>query len=134
MGYLSCKWNYPIFWVILTLLFLQCTSRSASLEGASNSQLLSTSFAVSLLSVLKAPTPSNLSCKRKIARNRPVVGKKRMKSTNSQSNPKAVKPQQRVNEYPKEPFTVESGKLFCQGCHEELPLKKSSIEYHIKSG
>ena len=27
-----------------------------------------------------------------------------------------------------------SGKLFCQGCREELPLKKSSIEYHIKSG
>ena len=57
-----------------------------------------------------------------------------MKSTNSRSNPKTVKPQQRVNEYPKEPFTVESGKLFCQGCREELPLKKNSIEYHIKSG
>ena len=110
------------------------TSRSASLEGASNSQSLSTSSAVSLLNVLKAPTPSDLSRKRKIARNRPVVGKKRVKSTNSQSNPKTVKPQQRVNEYPKEPFTVESGKLFCQGCREELPLKKSSIEYHIKSG
>ena len=27
-----------------------------------------------------------------------------------------------------------SGKLFCQGCREELPRKKSSIEYHIKSG
>ena len=76
------------------------TSRSASLEGASNSQSLSTSSAVSLLSVLKAPTPSNLSRKRKITRNQPVVGKKRAKSTNSQSNPKTVKPQQRVNEYP----------------------------------
>ena len=36
------------------------TSRSASLEGASNSQLLSTSSAVSLLSMLKAPTPFRL--------------------------------------------------------------------------
>ena len=52
------------------------TSRSASLEGASNSQSLSTPSAVSLLSVLKAPTPSDLSRKRKIARNRAVVGKK----------------------------------------------------------
>jgi len=56
-----------------------------------------------------------------------------VKSTNSQSNPKTVKPQKRVNEFPKEPFTMESGKLFCRGCREELPLKKSSIEYHIKS-
>ena len=24
MGYLSCNSNYPVFWVILTLLFLQC--------------------------------------------------------------------------------------------------------------
>ena len=106
------------------------TSRSASLEGVSNLQSLSTSSGVSLLSVLKAPTPSDLSRKRKIARNL----KKRVKSTNSQSNSKTVKPQKRVNEFPKEPFTVESGKLFCLGCREELPLKKSSIEYHIKSG
>ena len=86
-----------------------------------------------MLSVLKAPTPSDLSRKRKIVRNPPPVGKKRVKSTNTQSNPKTIKPQKRVNEYPKEPFTVASGKLFCQGCREELPLKKSSIEYHIKS-
>ena len=108
------------------------TSRSACLESVSNSSL-STSCGVSLLSVLKAPTPSDLSRNRKIARNPLPVGKKRVKSTNTQSNPKIIKPQKRVNEYPKEPFTVASGKLFCQGCHEELPLKKS-IEYHIKSG
>ena len=55
-----------------------------------------------------------------------------MKNTNTQSNPKTIKPQKKVNEYPKEPFAVASGKLFCQRCREELPLKKSSIEYHIK--
>ena len=109
------------------------TSRSACLESVSNSSL-STSCGVSLLSVLKASTPSDLSHKRKIARNPLPVGKKRVKSTNTQSNPKTIKPQKRVNEYPKEPFTVASGKLFCQRCHEELPLKKSSIKYHIKSG
>ena len=84
---------------------------------------------VSLLSVLKAPSASDFSCKRKIAKN-PPAGRKR---TNSQSNPKTIKPQQRVTEYSKEPFTVASGKFFCQGCWEELPFKKSSIEHHIKS-
>ena len=44
------------------------TGRSACLESVSNSSL-STSGGVSLLGVLKAPTPSDLSCKRKIARN-----------------------------------------------------------------
>ena len=111
------------------------TSRSTCLESASNSSSsTSRSSAVSLLSVLKAPTASDLSRKRKIARNPAPVGKRRAKSTNSQSNPRTIKPQQRVTEYPKEPFTVASGKLFCQGYCEELPLKKSSIEYHIKSG
>ena len=111
------------------------TSRSTCLESASNSSSsTSRSSAVSLLSVLKAPTVSDLSRKQKIARNPAPVGKRRAKSTTSQSNPRTIKPQQRVTEYPKEPFTVASGKLFCQGCREELPLKKSSIEYHIKSG
>ena len=112
---------------------LSSTSRSACLESVINSSL-STSCGVSLLSVLKAPTPSDLSRNRKIARNPLPVGKKSVKSTNTQSNPKTIKSQKRVNEYPKEPFTVASGKLFCQGCCEELSLKKSSMEYHIKSG
>ena len=91
-----------------------------------------TSNGVSLLSVLKAPSASDFSRKRKIAKN-PPAGRKRTLHSNSQGNPKTIKPQQRVTEYSKEPFTVASGKLFCQGCREELPLKKSSIEYHIKS-
>ena len=93
-----------------------------------------TSNGVSLLSVLKAPSASDFSRKRKIAKN-PPAGRKRTLHSNSQSNPKTIKPQQRVTEYSKEPFTVASGKLFCQGCREELPLKKSSIEYvyHLKS-
>ena len=109
------------------------TSKSACLESVSNWSL-STSCWVSLLSVLKAPIPSDLSRKRKIATNPLPMGKKRVESTNTQSNPKTIKPQKKVNECPKEPFTVASGMLFCQGYHEELPLKKSSIEYHIMSG
>ena len=37
-----------------------------------------------------------------------------------------------MQEYNKEPFTVSSGKLFCDGCREELSLKSSSIKNHIK--
>jgi len=109
------------------------TSSSDSASIPSSSSSVHNQRAVSLLSVLKPPSASDFSRKRKIARNPAPVGKKTVKSTNSSSNPKTVKPQQRVNEYSQEPFTVASGKLFCQACREELPLKKSSIVYHIKS-
>ena len=85
---------------------------------------------VSLLSVLKAPDMSELSRKRKIMKN-PPSGKRRLCSS-CQSNPKGIKPQQRVKEYLTEPFIVSSSKLFCHGCREELSPKKSSISYHIK--
>ena len=62
----------------------------------------------------------------------PSSGKRRSRSS-CQSNLKGIKPQQRVKEYPTEPFIVSSSKLSCHGCREELPLKKSSISYHIKS-
>ena len=96
-----------------------------------NSSTHSGNSAVSLLSVLKAPGMSELSRKRKVKRN-PPIGKKKAHSS-CQSNLKGIKPQQRIKEYPAEPFIVSCGKLFCQGCREELPLKKSSISYHIKS-
>jgi len=104
------------------------TSMTRSTGSTSNP----TSNGVSLLSVLKALSASGFSRKRKIAKN-PPAGRKRTLHSNSHSNPKTIKPQQRVTEYSKEPFTVASGNLFCQGCREELPLEKSSIEYHIKS-
>ena len=103
------------------------TSSNQSASGDSSSG----HSTVSLLSVLKAPDLSELSRKRKVMTN-PPTGKKRAHSS-CQSNPKGIKPQQRVKEYPAEPFVVSSGKLFCQGCREELPLKKSSISCHIKS-
>ena len=88
----------------------------------SDSSTHSGSSTVSLLNVLKAPDMLELSCKRRIMRN-PPTGKRKANS-NSQINPKLIKPQQRVNEYSTEPFIVASGKLFCQSCREELPLKK----------
>ena len=107
------------------------SSSSQAISMESNSSTHGGNSAVSLLSVLKAPSMSELSRKRKVKRN-PPIGKKKVHSS-CQSNPKGIKPQQRVKEYPVEPFIVSCGKLFCQGCREELPLKKSSISYHIKS-
>ena len=107
------------------------TSSTQTMCVESDSSMRSGSFTVSLLDVLKAPDMSELSHERRIMKNSPT-GKRKVNS-NSQSNPKCIKPQQRVKEYSTEPFIVASGKLFCQGCREELPLKKSSINYHINS-
>lgn len=105
---------------------------TTSMTRSTGSTTNPTSNRVSLLSLMKAPSASDFSHKGKIVKN-PPAGRKRTLHSNSQSNPKTIKPQQRVTEYSKEPFTVASGKLFCQGCREELSLKKSSIEYQIKS-
>jgi len=103
--------------------------KAISIESDSSTR--SANSSVSLLSVLKAPNMSELSWKRKVMKN-PLIGKKRAHSK-CQSNSNKIKPQQRVKEYPEEPFIVSFGKLFYKGCREELPLKKSSISYHIKS-
>ena len=103
----------------------------SGVESSSVSELIgrrssssSQSSAVSLLSVLKAPTASDLSRKRTVLRN-PPRGRKKTKG-NSINDPTHVKPLQRVKEYPNEPFIVSNSKLFCHGCREELCLKKSS--------
>ena len=104
------------------------SSLTTSTSVESNSSLSTSSHrGVLLLSVLKSPNLSNYSHKGKIAKNLPV-SKKRTNS-NFKSNPKTIKPQQRVTECSKEPFTVSFGKLFCQRCRT---TEKSSIEYHIK--
>lgn len=86
----------------------------------------------SLMEVLKAPQMSSLSRKRKVASNPPPVGHRRKTRGSLSSDPKKVTAQQRVQEYSSEPFTVSAGKLFCNGCREELSLKRSSINNHVK--
>ena len=48
-------------------------------------------------------------------------------------DPKRISACERVKLYPNEEFIVSSSKLFCRACKETLALKKSSIEYHMKS-
>ena len=69
---------------------------------------------VSLLSRLRAPAPSELSRKHKCVSN-PPSGKRRSRGSND-TEPKSVKPEHRVREYPKEPFVVSNSAQFCRGC------------------
>ena len=70
---------------------------------------------VSLLDQLKAPKPSDLSRKRKVAVN-PPCGKHLCKSTNVVTAVGTVKPQQRVAEFSGEQLIVSNSKHFCQAC------------------
>ena len=88
----------------------------------------------SLLDVLRAPKLSEINRKRKTYSN--TRGGKRRKarsSSSSASEPKNIQPQQRLKQYPNEPFDISAGKLFCKACREELSLKSSSLSNHIKS-
>ena len=102
---------------------LTSSSRTEASETSSST--------VSLLSILKAPTRSELSRKRLMARN-PPRGKRKCRGK-SIHDPTNIKPTQRIKEYPNEPFTVSKNKLFCKGCREELCIKKSSLKNHIAS-
>ena len=92
---------------------------------------------LSLLSCLCCPQPTEISRPRKVKMNTnvPAIGNKRSHVTASHSrhNPKSSSPYQRVQEFPSENFTVSAGKLFCCGCREELGLKVSIIQLHVKS-
>ena len=82
--------------------------------------------AISLLDRLKSPTPADLARMRQLKQNPPPKGKEK-------GDPKNISANERVKTYPDKEFIVRNSKLFCRACKEVLALKKSSIEYHIKS-
>ena len=91
------------------------------------------SSVVSLLSVLRQPTPSQLARKRKIQQNPvPPTGTKRCKGS-TVNDPKNVKPTDRVKQYTNDDLQVSSGKSFCSACREEISTKNSIIDKHINS-
>ena len=69
---------------------------------------------------------------RQLKQNPPPKGVKRGKGK-EKGDPKNISANERVKTYPDEEFIVRNSKLFCCACKEVLALKKSSIEYHIKS-
>jgi len=109
----------------------QSLSSSAELGDLESNLEGSEQQVVSLLDCLKRPQPSTLARKRKIAVN-PPKGVKKSKGV-AANDPKSVCASDRVRCYPNEPLTVSNKKLFCSSCREELSLKKSSIDVHIKS-
>ena len=102
-----------------------CSSSGTSEWSESESAPVTDTVVPSLLSRLKQAPLSAVNRKRKVAQNLPHNGKRR-KPPRCLNEPKSVTPEQRVKEFPEE-------KLFCTACREELALKKSIIELHIKS-
>ena len=87
-----------------------------------------------ILNRLKSPTASDLARKRKVQCNLPKHGKS-FHPPKSKSNPKNVTASARLTEFPGENFTVSksNGQLFCNACREEIALKKTIIETHVKT-
>lgn len=83
----------------------------------------------SILDTLKAARPSDLACKRKVCSNCP---KRRARGSGS-SEPKSIKPHDRVTEFPDECLSVTGKTLFCKACREELSLRRNIVANHIAS-
>ena len=78
----------------------------------------------SILERLRAPQRSDLARKRKVATN-PPRGKQRSRGSSAiSSDPKGVRPEQRIKDYPGETFIVSCGNPFCRACRERLCLKE----------
>ena len=109
-------------------------SGSPSATGCSNSSSCSKSHPViSFLERLHAPTVSELSRKRKIDANPPPVGKKCSTQMLRKFDPQSVRPLQWANEFPGEQLVESAGKLFCRACRENVAVKQSVVQNHIKS-
>ena len=108
------------------------TSSNTSNDSISTTRSSNSVTVTSLLARLKQAPPAIVNRKRKIAQNLPFE-RKRLKHPSHFSDPKRVTPEQRVKEFSGEKLIVSHGKLFCTACKEEMGLKKSIIELHIKS-
>ena len=110
---------------------LACTVDLSGSTATQDQEATSSVHVPSLLSQLRAPRRSDLTCPRKIQQN---ATKRTQKSKPSCStDPASISPAERVREFPNEALTVSAGKLFCSACREEVSLKRSIIKSHIKS-
>ena len=108
-------------------------SNLISLDSDETSSVSEQSSATSsVLDRLKSPTTAEIARKRKVKSNPPPVGKRRSRG-NCVSDRKGIEPSKRVREFPNEQLKVSGRKLFCSACREELGLKSSTIQNHIRS-
>ena len=105
---------------------------SASSETGTKQECSSSGACVSLLTRLRSPKPSELARKRKIERNPPPKGKRKLHGRRM-VGPKSVSPSQHAREHPREFLTVSNKQLFCRACCEELSLISRVSNNHIKS-
>ena len=106
--------------------------QSTSMEQTTSESLQSDS--PSVISLLDRPTSADLARMRQLKQNPPPKGVKRGKGKGKEKgDPKNISANEHVKTYPDEEFIVRNNKLFCRAYKEVLALKKSSIEYHIKS-
>ena len=113
---------------------VECSQSNDNAESHNDRSLRNaqSTSVVSLLNVLRAPRPSELARKRKMAVNKPPKGK-RFTSGRESKGTVNIKPGQHIKEYPSEHFTISNGKLFCEACRKQLSLKKSTLNNHIQS-
>ena len=107
-------------------------SSNLSDSDVSEANNTSSCSSTSILDRLKAPQKSQLSRKRAIKTNSGKIYN-RHTLPSAKNDPKSVSAAERVSQYKEEPFTVSAGKLFCRACREEVGLKKSVIDNHVKS-
>ena len=103
------------------------TDSEAGLSGADSSGSV-----VSFLDRLKSPIHTEITRKQKLKTNRPPIGKCQCKGT-VVSDPKSVESRKRIREFTNEMLKVSVGTLDCEACREELGLKKSTIQNHVRS-
>lgn len=85
---------------------------------------------VSLLDRLKAPAPSDLSRKRKLAVNKSSNQRSQSTVSRKANEPVTVTAHERVQDCL---IATQSGALFCKVCREELSTKKQNIKVHMSS-
>jgi hypothetical protein len=70
--------------------------------------------------------------KRQVDCNPPPCGKRKSRALRTH-DPKTVAANQRVLQFPNEHLCVSNNKLFCSACREELSIKSSVVQNHVRS-
>lgn len=110
---------------------ISSVSDGDTVASDSDSVASSSSSVVSILDRLKSPVAADIARKR-ITKTNPPVGKRPCRGSTS-SDPKGIPPSKRVQDFPNEKLKVSGGKLFCTACREELGLKRSTVQNHVRS-
>lgn len=118
----SCKEDEDLEHQSVRQITQHVDSESGSVASSSITESTERSSISSLLSILKAPNTSDLTRNCSVLRNLPR-GKKKSKG-NLTDNPMNIKPMQCTKWCPNKPFIASNSKLFYNGCHEELCIKK----------